>query len=372
MDTTAFNRGKGTADGPSSPDSNSGQSFQSWIGFLKRIRKRSLLQNKYNSDYAFIGVGNHSLNNLYPVIHYLHIPLKYIVVKSRETADLINENQPVTRATTDLESVLNDTSVSGIFICANPDSHYDLVKKCMLHRKNVFVEKPPCKTIEELKDLIDTEKATGSTCLAGLQKRYSSCVTILKKQLKIKDVISYNYRFLLGACPEGNPLWDLYIHPLDLITFLFGETELLSLAETKSSPSANSLFLQTKHNQLIGSVEMSTQYSWNRPLEYLSINTGNGIYTLENHQSLTFESKSGNILSVPREKIFHTVPEKKYLFEGNRFLPVFENNQIVSQGYFPEIKTFASLCENMKSKNRSSLCSLLNTYELMTKIEKNV
>jgi virulence factor len=246
------------------------------------------------------------------------------------------------------------------------------VKKCLLHKKNVFVEKPPCKTIDELKDLIKTEKESGKICLAGFQKRYSPCVNILKKQLKIDSVISYNYRFLLGAYPDGNTLWDLYIHPVDLITFLFGETKLLSVVETKSSESANSLFLQTRHNKIIGNMEISTQYSWNQPLERMSINTENGIYTLTNHQSLTFEPKTGNILSIPKEKIFHTAPEKKYLFNGNNFLPVFENNQIVSQGYFPEIRNYANLCENRKSKNLSSLSSLTGTYELITKIEEHV
>jgi virulence factor len=346
--------------------------IENLIDGLKKIRKRHLLRNTYHSHYAFVGVGNHSLNNLYPVIHYLHIPLKYIVVKSRETANSLNENQWGTQATTDLEVVLNDSEINGIFICAHPDSHYNLVKKCLLHKKNVFVEKPPCKTIDELNDLIKLEKETGKICLTGFQKRYSSCVSILKQQLRLNTVISYNYRFILGAYPDGNTLWDLYIHPIDLIVFLFGEAELLSVTGTKSSKSADTLFLQTKHNGIIGNIEISTQYSWNQSLELMSINTENGVFTLKNHQSLTFEPKSGNILSLPKEKIFHTVPEKKYLFNGNNFLPVFENNQIVSQGYFPEIKSYAALCENRKSKNLSPLFSLIYTYDLLTKIEQHV
>jgi virulence factor len=305
------------------------------------------------------------------VISYLHIPLKYIVVKTGKTADLINKNQ-LLQATTDLESVLNDSEVNGVFICANPDSHYSLVKKCLEYGKNVFVEKPPCKTLDELTDLINAEKKSGKICLAGLQKRYSSCVNILTKHLKTSNIISYNYRFTLGAYPEGNALWDLYIHPVDLVTFLFGASELLSIAGTKSSKSANTLFLQLKHGKIIGNMEISTQYSWNQPLELLSINTENGVYNLKNHQSLTFEPKNGNILSVPREKIFRTVPEKQYLFNGNNFLPVFENNQIVTQGYFSEIKTFANLCEHRKTGNLSSLSSLIDTYKLIIKAQQYV
>ncbi|MDR2125859.1 MAG: Gfo/Idh/MocA family oxidoreductase [Prevotellaceae bacterium] len=342
------------------------------IELFKKIRRKHRFHAGYHSTYAFIGAGNHSINNLYPAIQYLHIPLKYIVVRSCETANLINKSQWGIRATADLESVLNDTEINGIFICATPDSHYGLVKKCLLHKKNVFVEKPPCKTTGELNDLIDTEKTSGKMCLAGLQKRYSSCVNILKKQLNPNHIISYNYRFILGVYPEGNTLWDLYIHPVDLITFLFGETQLLSVAETQSSKSANSIFLQTKHDKIVGQIEISTQYSWNQPMEFLSVNTEKGVYTLKNHQSLTFEPKSAPVLSIPREKIFHTVPEKKYLFNGNNFLPVFENNPIVSQGYFTEIKAFVNICENRKSKNLSSLSSLMNTYELLTKIEKHV
>lgn len=345
--------------------------MENLIAFLKKLRKRKLLQNKFEARYAFVGVGNHSLNNLYPVVSYLHVPLKYIVVKSRETAALINGSQWGTPATTDLEAVLKDDEINGLFISATPDAHYGLVKKCLLHGKNVFVEKPPCKTIGELHDLIETEKASGKICLAGFQKRYSPCVDILRKELKARPAISYNYRFLLGAYPEGNALWDIYLHPIDLAVSLFGKAELLSVAETKSSSYANTLFLQIRHGEAVGSLEISTQYSWNQPLEWLSINTGGGIYTLKNHLSLTFEPKQGRIFSLPREKLFHTAPEKKYLFNGIHFLPVFENNQIVSQGYFPEIERYVQLCEKKTDGNRSSLSSLVRTYELLTQIEKS-
>jgi virulence factor len=344
--------------------------MQNTIAFLKKIRRRHSLPHKFNSQYAFIGVGNHSLTNLYPVINYLHVPLKYIVVKSKETAAAINNSNFGTQATIDIDAVLNDNDINGIFICANPNAHYCLVKKCLSHKKHVFVEKPPCKTIEELNDLISTEKESGKKCLVGLQKRYSSCVSILKKQANINNIISYNYRYTLGAYPEGNILWDLYIHPLDLITFMFGEMELIAVTETKSAKSSSTLFLQAKHGRIIGSIEVSTQYSWNHASEHLSINTENGLYTLTDHQVLTYEPKSGTILSVPKEKIFHSTPEKHYLFNGHNFLPVFNNQTLVSQGYFSEIKTFTNLCENIKSKNISTLYSLLNTYNLITKIEQ--
>ena len=339
------------------------------IETFKKIRKKQILEKKYNGHYAFVGIGNHSINNLYPVLNYLHVPLKYIVTKSETTAALINNNNFAAVGTNNLDTVLNDEAVSGIFISANPDSHYELVKKCLFKGKNVFVEKPPCKTKEELDNLIATERQTGKNCVVGLQKRYSSCTKILCEKLNIEEVISYNYRFTTGLYPEGDKFFDLFIHPIDLITFLFGTANLISV--TKTNANADTIFLQLRHNNIIGNIEISTQYSWSTPNEKLIINTTDNIFEMTNHLELTQEDKAGTLFSIPKEKIFNCIPEKRILFNGNNFLPVFENNQIVSQGYFSEIETFLNLCEKRKAKNKSNLSSLINTYQLISDL-KNV
>lgn len=339
------------------------------IGMLRSIRKQNDLKNKYLSKYAFIGIGNHSINNLYPVINYLRIPLKYIISKSQDTADLINRNYDPIIGTTDLDLVLSDKEINGVFISASPDSHFGLIKKALLAKKNVFVEKPPCKSIEGLEDLCKIEKESGKTCLVGLQKRYSECTRILENDLVFEDVISYNYNFIVGGYPEGEPLWDLFIHPIDLVSYLFGDAEIISIVKTSRSKGQESVFVHLKHDRIIGSIEMSTQYSWDRPKEYMCINTKKGIYTMENHTQLIFEPKSGTVLSIPKEKIFPSIPELKYLYNGNNFLPIVENNQIVSQGYFSEIRTFVDICEDKKVKNNSSLESLKNTFSILFEIK---
>lgn len=41
-----------------------------------------------------------------------------------------------------LDEVLNNFDTDYIFICTPTDTHYEIVKKCITHRKNVFCEKP--------------------------------------------------------------------------------------------------------------------------------------------------------------------------------------------------------------------------------------
>lgn len=61
------------------------------INRYKRIRTEHYLRQTYKKQYAFVGMGNHSLTNLYPVLYYLGVPLKYICVTSTRKAKLIEQ-----------------------------------------------------------------------------------------------------------------------------------------------------------------------------------------------------------------------------------------------------------------------------------------
>lgn len=48
--------------------------LNNYIERYKSIRRMSWLKRIYTDKYAFIGLGNHSISNLYPVIDYLAHP----------------------------------------------------------------------------------------------------------------------------------------------------------------------------------------------------------------------------------------------------------------------------------------------------------
>ena len=335
--------------------------------FIKRIRKQKHIDRNYAHRYAFVGIGNHSINNLYPVLSYLNVPLKYIVVKSRQTAEVVNKNYGAIIGTVDYETVLNDPEIGGVFICAAPQHHFSLVKSALLKHKNVFVEKPPCMSTSELEQLTEIRAKSDRICLIGFQKRYSRCAAILKKRLPVEKIISYNYRFLTGAYPEGDVYRDLFVHPIDLATYLFGEPELISTAKTEQSKGQTTLFLQLRHKNVVGNIEISSQYAWNQATEDICINTVSGVYRMENFQSLVYKPKPKTLFSIPTEKIRPQFLEQQHLYNTNDFLPVFQNNTLVSHGYFDEIKTFVDLCENRKTKNLSTLEMIKPVFEIIEK-----
>lgn len=59
------------------------------IARYKHLRSVRQLSQSYKGKYAFVGIGNHSTNNLYPVLDYLHVGLKYICCKSPDKLPLI-------------------------------------------------------------------------------------------------------------------------------------------------------------------------------------------------------------------------------------------------------------------------------------------
>ena len=72
------------------------------IDRYKRFRNTSLLRHDYHAKYAFVGIGNHSMNNLYPVLAFLHVPLKYVCCKSADKLPLIERAYAGVHATTSL------------------------------------------------------------------------------------------------------------------------------------------------------------------------------------------------------------------------------------------------------------------------------
>ena len=124
------------------------------IARYKHLRSVRQLSQSYKGKYAFVGIGNHSTNNLYPVLDYLHVGLKYICCKSPDKLPLIEAAYPNVCATTSLERILSDDEVKGVLVSVSPQAHFHIASQVISSDKALFVEKPPCQTQEELMRLL--------------------------------------------------------------------------------------------------------------------------------------------------------------------------------------------------------------------------
>ena len=340
--------------------------IQELINRYKRMRTERFLRQTYQYQYAFVGMGQHSLTNLYPVLHYLGVPLKDICVMSERKAKLIEQKYPSIKATTSLDEILKDESVKGVFVSASPSAHFSIASQVLQSGKSLFIEKPPCQTLEELDTLIVLQQQYGSpVAMVGLQKRYAPAVQLLKQRLRKERLISYDLHYLTGAYPEGYALLDLYIHPLDLVCHLFGKPEILAYRQVTN----DSYILMLQHPHIVGTLELSTAYTWTTAEEALKVCSHSGVYTLSQMEELAFSPTYSSIFGIPMEKLRPRHETNEVRYQRNNFTPILVNNQVHTQGYYSEIEKFFSQTEEGKNEVTTGLMSVRSTYELLQALQ---
>ena len=307
-------------------------------------------------------MGQHSLTNLYPVLHYLGVPLKYVCVTSERKARLIERKYPYLTATTSHDDILNDEDIKGVFVSASPSAHFSIASSILKSGKSLFIEKPPCQSLAELDSLINLQRLHGSPmAMVGLQQRHAPAVQLLKERLNKEHLVSYDLHYLTGAYPEGGAILDLYIHPLDLVVYLFGKPEIIACRQVAPA----SYILMLRHPKILGMLELSTACSWTAAEESLKVCTTSGIYRFSQMEELSYERIPSTVFGLPSEKIRPWKKSIQHLYIRNNFTPILHNNQIHSQGYFNEIQAFVEAVEGYGNDIVSSIEATRDVYMLI-------
>ena len=210
--------------------------------------------------------------------------------------------------------------------------------------------------------LAGDQQASGSpVAMIGLQQRYAPAVQILNKRLKGQRLLNYDLHYLTGAYPEGDALLDLYIHPLDLATWLFGKAEIVSYLEIEEG----SYLLMLRHQHIVGTIELSTCHSWQDAQQSLTVHTPSGTYRLNQCQELSFVPKQPVIAGIPMEKIRPRSQSVEYLYRHDGFSPILAGNSIYTQGFFQEITAFVNAVEGKQANVQTDLQSIEQTLQLI-------
>lgn len=337
-----------------------------FLSRYKSIQTRSFLTKpvKYKKAYAVIGTGQHSITNLYPCIWHLGIPVKKIYSATKKNADDAAARWNNCQGTNDIEAILNDSSITGVIVAVPAGLQAGMVKKLLEHGKQVFAEKPIGYSLEELKSLIKINQH--GICQAGLQRRFAPVIKILKEHCK--NVYSYNYRFCTGAYPEGDSIYDIFIHPVDNVIQLFGKAEIEHMSVQKAS-GGETWFLFLNHNGIKGSIELSTHYSWRQSLDEMTVNTATKIFTIRYPGHVSAITKPATLLHVPLEKITRQPVHSHVYLDNTGFIPVAEMNSLQLLGFYPELLNFVTAVERGNATYLEKLESLLPAYEILERMK---
>ena len=274
---------------------------------IKLSKSRDFLPSgeKGNASVSFIGAGNYATGTLIPAFKEAGAHLRIISSSAGVTGLHAGRKYGFEETTTDLDYLFSDRSSNTVTIATQHNTHAHFVLRALKAGKNVFVEKPLCLTLSELRELEVMYQEVHKThkhpplLMVGFNRRFAPQV---KKMKQLLDQVSGSKAFVLtinsGAIPADHWTQDPEVgggrivgeacHFIDLLRFMAG-----SPIESWSRVVMNTLTTDTLTISLkfidgsIGTVHYLANGNKDFPKESLQVFASGRILQLDNYRKLT-------------------------------------------------------------------------------------
>ena len=190
-----------------------------------------------------------------------------------------------------IEKMLREIETDAVYVTTPTSSHYPILKNLLGYgARYVFVEKPPTVDYKQLTELIDMKKSD-QCIMVGFQKRYAlpfrhakmlldnsviGEVESVYAYIKSGDILSPTTRF--DALGRG-VLLDLGVHLIDLLTWMFNVTNVISARSTSIHTKVDDQFeaeLSTKEGARVNIEITWSDHEYRLPETYIEIHGTEG------------------------------------------------------------------------------------------------
>jgi len=171
-----------------------GQELTASSLFARTIALKESTEAKTGLKGALIGAGNFAGRTLLPTLEKLERApaLATVVSNQGASAYILAEKFGARRASTDEGVVYSDPEIDAVFITTRHDNHAEQTLTTFQAGKHVWVEKPLCLTLEELRALeravsgagnrsLETNRATSPTLMVGFNRRFAPMAVKLRE-----------------------------------------------------------------------------------------------------------------------------------------------------------------------------------------------
>lgn len=187
---------------------------------------------------GFIGAGNYASRVLIPAFKTAGAQFHTIVTSGGINSVVHGEKAGFAQASTDLQAMLQDTTINTVAIVTRHDTHARFVSLALQAGKHVFVEKPLAITLSELEDVKAAydnahQKGKGPQLIVGFNRRFAPQVQKMKNLLaSVREPKALIMTMNAGAIPSDHWTQDIAVgggriigeacHFIDLMRFLVG------------------------------------------------------------------------------------------------------------------------------------------------------
>ena len=215
----------------------------------------------------------------------------------------IKKNYPTIEYVSDQKIFFNDDTINAVVISTPIKTHYSLIKKALLAKKHVFVEKPLCTNVSDANELIKIAKRNNLLLFVGHIFLFNE---ILKKLIQIskKEKITFAYfQWNKFGTFDEDIFLNLLSHDISIILKLFGKptkTKLITSLGVISKCDILTLNLEFYTNKKC-QIYLN-RYSSNKQ-KFVSILTKKNIYFWDDSKLYRYNKKSGNSKLIFKSKL---------------------------------------------------------------------
>jgi len=146
---------------------------------------------------------------------------------SEERLDRVRKRFPLVETCNSIHQLLDDPRIGAIVVATPSSTHYEITKECLLHDKDVLVEKPFIIEVAEGQELIDLAQERKKVLMVGHTFMYNPGIQKMKECIWDDDFGEIYYlhatRTNLGPIrTDVNVVWDLVSHDLSIFGHLLG------------------------------------------------------------------------------------------------------------------------------------------------------
>jgi predicted dehydrogenase len=139
---------------------------------------------------------------------------------------LVESVYPAIKTYADIQDLLDNPAIDAVAVATPVSSHYELAMRALTANKHVFVEKPFTATSEQAERLVEEAEKRQRILMVDHTFVYTSAVRKIKSLIgdgSLGEIYYYDsVRVNLGLFQHDvNVLWDLAVHDLSIMDFLF-------------------------------------------------------------------------------------------------------------------------------------------------------
>lgn len=221
---------------------------------------------------ALIGYGYWGPNVAKQLYNNPEIDFVYICDKKKDRLEKAKSMYVnAVRYTDSFDSVINDKSIQAVALAVETSAHFELAKKALESGKHVYVEKPFTSTVEQAQKLKEIAEQCGLIIHVDHIMMYHPHIQYIKKVYdsgELGDVLYFDAsRMNLGQVKSDvNSMWDLTIHDLSIMDYLFNPGLPLHIdvvGQKSINKSEVTTFLILKYEKFIANIKAN----WLSPIK---------------------------------------------------------------------------------------------------------